>query len=188
MTAKKTKAKAEPVKAPFIVYGSDESGKPKAGRFAHTQFELASQAAVSMDLGIYEALTADVLELAKKLPAGRIYARGKAFIPYIRRDLYDKLCELAGTPMKNNAAQRGSKDRNNSEPPVPPRTWDEIAAGHTVLVQESRQDGWWECVVVSRLEDMLTLRWRDYASHPPFPLHIASVALINPGPPSNPQT
>ena len=35
-------------------------------------------------------------ELAKKLPSGRIYAQGRAFIPFIKRELYDKVCAASG--------------------------------------------------------------------------------------------
>ena len=51
-----------------------------------------------------------------------------------------------------------------------------------MLAQESLADGWWECVVVKRDNDMLTLRWRDYPKYKPFLCHVDAVALLNPAP------
>jgi hypothetical protein len=39
----------------------------------------------------------DIAELAGRLPAGRVHANGRGFVPYIRRDLYTKLLAAAGT-------------------------------------------------------------------------------------------
>jgi hypothetical protein len=79
-------------KSQFIVYGLDETGKPKAGRFAPSQSEAAKEAASSMKLTIREVVPPYADDLMNKLPPGRIHAKGKAFIPYIKRELYDQLC------------------------------------------------------------------------------------------------
>jgi hypothetical protein len=46
-----------------------------------------------------------VSDIAMKLPVGRIYASGKAFIPNIRRDLYDKISEAARIVTEKSDAQ-----------------------------------------------------------------------------------
>ena len=43
-----------------------------------------------------------------------------------------------------------------------PRNWQEIGLGDLVVAQQSREDGWYEAIVVEANGDMLTLRWRDY--------------------------
>jgi hypothetical protein len=50
-----------------------------------------------------------------------------------------------------------------------PRSWDEIAAGHLVIAQESLDYGWWEAIVIDRKGDTFTLRYRDYPHLPKFP-------------------
>lgn len=185
MTARKGPAKRPETEATYIVFGAADGGKPRGARFSADQFEQAQQAAMSMKLFIYEARFPELAALAKKLPAGRIYARGKSFIPFIRKDLYAQLCEAANAP---SDPVKPSIEAPTSEAATPspalPRTWDEVAVGQLVLVQESRDDGWFECIVLDRKNDIVTLRWRDYPKFKPFSLHIASIALINPGPAS----
>ena len=50
------------------------------------------------------------------------------------------------------------------------------------MVQETLRDGWWECIVVERRDDMLTVRWRDYPKWKPFVVHADAVALLNAAP------
>src|ERR1700733_13622581 len=96
-----TKPSSSPVataKPALVVFGLDQAGKPKAGRFAPAHSDAAKEAAKGLKLTVREIAGADLEELAKKLPVGRIHARGNAFIPYIKRDLYDRLAALGGEP------------------------------------------------------------------------------------------
>jgi len=73
--------------------------------------------------------------------------------------------------------------KDHDEPPVAsglPRTWDEIAAGHLVIAQETLDYGWWEAIVIARNGDMLTLRFRDYPKLPKFFRHRNAIALMSP--------
>lgn len=64
-----------------------------------------------------------------------------------------------------------------------PRSWDEIEVGHMVLAPEGGYgEGYWETVVVSKTNDILTLRYRDEPKLPQFQRHVLTVALVNPGP------
>jgi hypothetical protein len=54
-----------------------------------------------MDLKVYDASSADVAEIAKKLPLGRLYANGRGFVPNVRQALYsDVVVTLAGEPQE----------------------------------------------------------------------------------------
>ena len=61
-----------------------------------------------------------------------------------------------------------------------PRSWDEIAAGHLVIAQESLQYGWWEAIVLARNGDTFTLQYRDYPHLPKFVRHRSGIALMCP--------
>lgn len=178
--------------SPMFVFGQDETGKPRGARFTDT---LDSTATVCFDMGlkVVVSIPTEMTELVGKLPLGRVYSSGKAFVPNIRKDLYDKI--LAGLA---KAAEEGN-DRvlqlnRESEPqtePTPcvspttsglPRSWETIGTGHMVLVHEGPTDGWWEAVVEVRDGEILTLRYRDYPKMPTFSRHINTVALVNPGP------
>jgi hypothetical protein len=140
-----------------------------------------------------------------ELPVGRVYARGKAFIPNIKRDLYDKL--LAALASCKEAHDRSQAERTaaaaaareggsalaqtpaNVEavilPPLPsglPQNWESIAVGNMVLAYEGPGEGYWEAIVLARDSEILTLRYRDYPKTPKFERHISTIALINPKP------
>jgi hypothetical protein len=170
-------AKESTASAPLIVLGYDENHKPRAARFPASDVDLVAKAAQLMDLKVYAAASKDLAALAKKLPEGRLYGNGRAFVPNIRQSLYsDIIVNLAVEPQ----AALG-KDQNDL--PVAtglPRTWDDIAPGHLVLAQEALDYGRWEAIVLGRTGDMFTLRFRDYPKLPKFVRHRAAVALMSP--------
>ena len=183
--SKQQKAKTAPAKPPVLVFGLDDNGKPKGARFLAEQIEQAREASTSINLELHEALTEPQQELAHKLPSGRIYAKGRAFVPFIKRDLFDKLAAAtSSTATSANAKSTAPTVPTPSQPQVTglPKTWGSIEPGHLVLTNETAREGYWESIVVGRDGDMLTLRYRDFPRLPPFERHVSVVALINPGP------
>jgi hypothetical protein len=200
MTKKVTKKVDHPATQLFV-YGQDEAGKPRGARFPATEMERLFPVVSSMNLKFYEGSTEELIALGMKLPVGRFHARGKAFIPNIRRDLYDKI--LAALVSFKEQADRSQEERtaaarsdkkpdsgpaSSPEPDVAtlasglPQDWPSIASGHMVLVQESLEEGWWEAIVIARENDILTLRYRDFPKVPKFDRHVSTIAMINPGP------
>ena len=129
----------------LIVLGRDEAGKPRAARFPTGHDGLVAKAAKAMNLAVCKAESADVAELAKKLPSGRLYSTGRGFVPSVGRSLYDRLVEqlkLAGQPVPDEADQsNGDKSGTAQAAPGLPTSWDGIAVGHLVIAQESLGDG-----------------------------------------------
>jgi hypothetical protein len=179
-----------------FVFGLDDEGKPRGARFADFNDKIV-QAAAEMHLTSVYPASAAFTEIAMKLPAGRLYASGKAFVPPIRRDLVEKLESVLAVPGDESKAHRpettstqtaeqeteGVKVRTVS--PISsglPRSWDSIDVGHVVLGHAGPEEGWWECVVVKREDELLTLRLRDYPKQGTYLRHVTQVALINPGP------
>ena len=170
-------AKESTASAPLIVRGYDENHKPRAARFPAKDADLVTKAARLMDLKVYEAVSEDLAALAKKLPEGRLYGNGRAFVPNVRQSLYSQvIVALAVEP-------QAAVGKDQDELPVAtglPRTWDEIAPGHLVIAQEALDHGWWEAIVLGRTGDMFTLRFRDYPKLPKFVRHLNAVALMSP--------
>ena len=175
----KSSAAAPTATPPLIVLGFDEQQKPRGAMFVDAKPDLVLKAADLMGLKVYQASPPEVAELAKKLPLGRLYANGRGFVPNIRQSLYSDL--VVALALEGQAAL--SKNGNNDSLPVArglPRSWDEIAAGHLVVAQESLEYGWWEAIVLERKGDSFTLQYRDYPHLPKFVRHRSGIALMSP--------
>lgn len=125
----------------LFVFGLDEDGKPRGARFPEFNEKVAS-AAAQMKLASVHPASPAVTEIGMKLPVGRLYASGKAFVPPIRRDLLGKLIAALDVPGD------GSKAQQPAPTPSPekakeggvvaaglPRTWESIAVGLSIGVQ-----------------------------------------------------
>jgi hypothetical protein len=170
---KKTNRANRPARTPAVVlFGLDDADKPRAASFEEPHAAIAIKAADRMGLRVLNVTTADQQAVAVELPAGRIHANGRGFVPSVRKDLYARLVDLAGPqPPTESAAATGQPAKNRQDPgpkgpnasPRLPGTWDDIAVGDLVIAQEADpEDGWWEAIVGEKNGDMVTLRWRHY--------------------------
>jgi hypothetical protein len=190
---KQSDKKASSAPDKFFVFGIDSTGKPRGARFSDFN-DRALKFALDIGLvGVHPASPA-FAEIALKLPAGRLYASGKAFIPNIRRDVVGELNAILSSAGETSQQHRSSPpieraEAAGSEPPIAsglPRSWDSIEVGQVVLAEEDgANEGYWACVVVKREDDILTLRLRDFPKQrQQYIRHVAQVALIYPGPAS----
>src|SRR5215204_4153559 len=147
-----TKAKSAPETTEeaqaVIVIGFDEKSKPRAARFAAGHAALATKAAGLMGLTVCP-VTADLAELSKKLPGGRIYANDKGFVPNIRKNLFDKIVEAGGVTLPTAAPT------NSIPPPSLPSSWDDIDVGKIVLACGPPYF-LWEAIVTEKNDDLFT--------------------------------
>jgi hypothetical protein len=174
------KSSTAPVSATLlIVLGFDDQQKPRGAKFVDAKPDLVSKAADLMGFNVYEASPPEIAELAKKLPLGRLYANGRGFVPNIRQSLYSDLVVALGLEPQAALSKNGDKDGLPAARGLP-SSWNEIAAGHLVIAQESLEYGWWEAIVLERKGDTFTLQYRDYPHLPKFVRHRSSVALMCP--------
>jgi hypothetical protein len=188
-----TPAKWSP--SPLVLFGIDSRGKPKAARFGKNAASLVLKAATQLQLNVLASNDPRVAEIVARLPVGRVHATGKTFVPFIRRDLYDKLVAAAPNgnfhqpptpPSGASGGAAGSRPPGSS--PNLPRNWHEIGVGDLALAQEDPADGWYEVIVVEAVNDMFTLRWRDYPRHRRITRHRLRLGLLYPGPKSSVET
>jgi len=195
MTKKTVSNSKDQKRGPYLVYGLDKEGKPRGARYLTIRDDFVSTA---MDMGLQVLVVPDELaSIVAKLPLGRIYASGKAFIPVIRRPLYDKLKEAhdkleAVHKVESEKAQAESSRRINqliAQGDVslgkkatgnPPSDWIAIVAGDMVVAMVSPDEGWWCCIIVERNGDLLKLRYRDFPKRPEFVRHISTIARVHP--------
>jgi hypothetical protein len=182
-------------KAPVVLFGIDSRGIPKAARFSASHAGLAIKAADQLQLRILVGNDPKVAEIAAKLPVGKIHATGKMFVPFIRRELYDKLAAMAPNGKAHATAATAPAASADAAGPKPggstpnfPRDWRSVGLGDLLLAQEGPEDGWYAVIVVGASGDMLTLRWRDYPKVRTFDRHRNRLALVYAGPKSTTET
>jgi hypothetical protein len=191
---KTAQPKTSPATA-VVLFGLDENKKPKAARFPEKLSQLAVKAAQQLKLNVLHLTTPDATRLAASLPVGRISASGRGLLSNVKQDVYDQLVSMAqsapaptqtvastvtsGTASAKVPKNEAGTDDNPAGSEGLPASWADIKAGHLVLAQESRHDGWAEVIVVERRDDILTVRWRDYPKWKPFTCHVDAVAIIN---------
>ena len=172
---------------PLVLFGIDNRGKPKGARFGREHADLAIKAATQLQLKVLASNDPKIADLTAQLPVGRVHATGRTFVPFIRRDLYDTLLAAAGNGNAHSASSSsGSSGASGSTPggsaPRLPQNWQAIGIGDLVLASQSREDGWYEVIVVEANGDMFTLRWRDYPRERRIVRHRLRLGLLYPGP------
>ena len=183
-----TSAKCSP--SPLVLFGIDSRGKPKGARFGREHASIAIKAATQLQLNVLASTDPTVAEIVARLPVGRVHATGRTFVPFIRRDLYDRLVAAAPngnlhqppTPPASGASGGAAGSRPPRSSPNLPRNWHEVGLGDLVVAQETLEDGWYEALVTEVNGDMLTLRWRDYPRERRIVRHRLRVGLRYPGP------
>ncbi|MGP2490703.1 hypothetical protein ACTDI4_03590 [Mesorhizobium sp. PUT5] len=91
----------------LIVFGLDANGRPHASWFGDEDVALARKAAAMMGMVAVAATSEALRRLAAQLPAGRVFASGRAFVPFVKGGLYSEL--VAQLPAGAGAAAEGAE-------------------------------------------------------------------------------
>ena len=199
-----TQADPHPTHVPALaVFGRDKAGKAHASSFTEGEAKLAEKAADFMNLRVLRVRTDEHRALATKVPKGRVFASGKAFVPFVKAALFLELQTAAlngtgkpkllpgPTPGKADEPSPATPERapsskkpshaNGSGPAQQPCGWADIQAGAIVLAADPPHVGWYEAVVLSVAgEDRFTLRWCDWPDDPPVVRRRVQIALMHP--------
>ena len=181
-------------KAPVIVVlGIDVDGKPHASRFAQRDAQFVLRAAELMGFHVIHVPpeNAELHAVAEGLPVGKIYATGRAFVPFVGRAAFDNLTTLVEGGV--TIVQRGTSGAGLVRPRADMFTtdaistadalWSKIEVGTQVLAEEPELygPGWWQGVVVAVNGNDLTVRWLDDTDEDPIKVERRHVALRHPG-------
>jgi hypothetical protein len=185
--------------AHVIIVGLDHREKPHASWFPVASGDAARKAAARMCMHAID-VDASIRVIAEKLPAGKLFASGLAFVPFVKREVFDRL--MADVPADeqarvetarlalaaDKAAQRASEESDDDGgdielPPLKPAQlppdWSKIKVGSVVLASDRQSDGWWEAVVEEEKPDsLLVLRWRQAPDMDQFLRRVDQVALL----------
>jgi hypothetical protein len=178
----------------IVVLGFDVDGKPHASRFDERDAPFVARAAELMGFHVIR-VPADNDEqhaTAEKLPLGKIFASGRAFVPFVGRTVFDKLTTLVAGDITERAPKpigapptepdvSLTADAETGPPDAYETMWATVEIGSMVLAtQPSDYDGWFESIVVGVNGDDLTLRWRDGSDEKRFRVSRRNVALLHP--------
>lgn len=183
-----------PEKLPIIVVlGLDVDGKPHASRFAERDAAFVQRAAELMGFHVIRVPPEndELHGLAEGLPLGKIFATGRAFVPFVARTSFDKLATLVegGVTIEQRAASGAAPvypladmyttETINSADAL----WAKVEVGSVVLAEQPDVwgPGWWESVVLAVDGDDLTLRWMGDTEPEPFHASRRNIALRHPG-------
>jgi hypothetical protein len=176
----------------LVVLGTDTEGKWHASRFDEREATLVTRAAALMgfDLVRVPADDAELYGIAETLPVGKIFASGKAFVPFVARAAFDKLRAVieGGVISDPRAPTEGFADQPSAEMFTTDAIgsadalWSKIEVGTTVLADQPDVygPGWWKGIVVGVDGDDLTIRWVDEATLEPIHVSRRHVALRHP--------
>jgi len=177
----------------LVVLGIDIESKPHASRFAEPDAPFVQRAAELMGFHVVRVPpdNAELHAIAEALPLGKIFATGRAFVPFVNRSAFDKLTTLVegGVTIEARAAAGVAPvyplaDMFTTEAVNTADTlWAKIEVGSVVLAAQPAiyGPGWWEGIVVSIDGDDLTLRWMEAPAEKPFRASRRNVALRHPG-------
>ncbi|TRD03776.1 hypothetical protein FJV76_14135 [Mesorhizobium sp. WSM4303] len=182
----------------LIVLGLDDGGKAHASWFGEAEVGVAEKAAGMMGMAALPVADAYELKgLADKLPQGRVFESGRAFVPFVKRTLYDAIAthlppgyqfpvraadDRPPTKPKKKASPADAPESGPKRPePSRPTDWDKIEVGSLVLATMGAFQGWYEATVTKiSPEGVYTLRWRDWLEEPAFTRKLTKLALLHP--------
>lgn len=175
----------------MIVFGRDTTGKAHASWFDEPEAAPARLAAAQMGYFALSVAGDGLLAISASLPPGRLFASGRAFVPFVKGDVFDQLAghlpEGTKVPALRLVASSEATESKNEIKVGPteryelPKDWNDIRPGTLVLATEGREWGWFECVVLDAKEnDIFELKWRDFTDLPSFYRDRRTLALIYP--------
>ncbi|MFS2037287.1 hypothetical protein [Agrobacterium tumefaciens] len=183
-----TTAPAITLPCPVIILGRDDNGRPHASFFPATDTRAAEKAAELMGMVALKVEGDELRAFLGRLPQGKLFDSGKAFVPFVKQDLYQAIAAHLSDEERERLEQpRVVPDKPTAETdyPVPPKnmpeSWDRLTVGSLVLATEGPLEGWYEATVIKIDGDTgLRLKWRDYLDMLPFSRRVDQVALIHP--------
>jgi hypothetical protein len=170
-----------------ILLGRDDKGKAHASFFPATDSHAAHKAADLMGMLALKVETDEVRGFLKKLPKGKLFDSGKAFVPFVKQDLYREIAAHLPEEDRVKAEQVRVAPSSTDGEPLPvkpvskPKDWDQVVVGSLVLVKDGAGEPWYEATVLSIKDDgTYRVRYRDYLEEPAFDCSIEDIGLIHP--------
>jgi hypothetical protein len=176
----------------IVVLGIDVDGRPHGSRFEERDAPFVQRAAELMGFHVVRVApdNDELHAIAEKLALGKIFATGRAFVPFVSRSALDKLATLVEGGVTITARAEAEVPSTYVRPMFTTEAtnaadelWSKVQVGTVVLAAQPDVygPGWWEGVVVGVDGDDLTLRWTDEPAEALIRVSRRDVALRHPG-------
>lgn len=195
-----TLAPLSPAVSPaLILLGRDDAGKAHASWFDGEDAAPAKGAAKLMGMAALPVEGDELRDLAIRLPKGKLFTSGRAFVPFVKGETFERLLNhlpeplkvrpvMISRPAKTSGKEKAANASTDPAKPMPekpaahrPEDWSKIVVGSLVLAREGKDDGYFEARVVEVMgEGVFRLSWRDWLDYPPFTRKAEQIALLHP--------
>ncbi len=173
----------------LVLIGVNAESKAHAARFSASDEAAVRKAAALMALRVGVAASSKALELARKLPEGKLFEQsGKGLVPLVREEMFYELSKALSFDSAWTAAGvvRGtSTTPNSSHVKAADVIWSAIEVGSTVLAFDYSEPEipLWNAAIVTAISkdgETLTARWRDFPGCQPISVKRRLVAVLRP--------
>ncbi|RWD01420.1 MAG: hypothetical protein EOS58_25425 [Mesorhizobium sp.] len=188
----------------LIVFGRDETSKAHASVFLLPDIDAAEGAAKLMGMHSHRLEPGEAADIAMRLPRGKLFDSGKAFVPFVKGDLYTRIAALAGVgdePRQASTGPDAPEAAENASAGLPeagkgpaddgqgagsgdggsPDRWAKLTVGDLVLASEGPDEGYFEArITKAKAKGIFTLKFRDYPDAPSIDRSYYQLGLIHP--------
>lgn len=188
----------------LIVFGRDETRKAHASVFLLPEVEAAESAARLMGMHSHRVEPGEAPEIVMRLPAGKLFDSGKAFVPFVKSEVYTRIAALAGVADERDSGSGDDKGADSPENASAGSSealtglaagdggggaaggnssdlWAKLAVGDMVLASEGPDEGYFEArIMKAKAKGIFTLKFRDYPEAPQVDRSYYQLGLIHP--------
>lgn len=156
--------------------GLDTSGRPHAAQFNVDREDMAAFEAAAAASGYHAVAPTDALvEVVYGLPMGVLFPSGKAFVPFVKRPIFDQLATLVDGKIQRAPRSRAATRRKKWQAYVDDSHLNAVIPGTVMLARYGGDGIWREAVVRSIVPEGMELSWRGLPDETPFTAPYAHV-------------
>lgn len=181
---------ADTLKA-ILLIGRDTTGQPHAACFAARSAKAAETCATALGLALHRVNDDKQLAIAKTVPEGKLYDNGRAFVPYVREEMFAELAALLPegfewptvTPVGAECLEKSIFLAGKGGEALGPGAkdhWQPPMVGQIVLAYGVEWEGWFDAEITSiEPNGLYVMKWREAPELGPITRRIEHIGLVH---------
>lgn len=175
----------------ILLMGRDTTGQPHAACLAARSAKLAETCASTLGLALYRVTDDKQLAIAKAVPEGKLYDNGRAFVPYVREEMFSELVALLPeafewptlTPSGAECLEKSvflAGKGSEALGPGAKEHWQPPMVGQIVLAYGVEWEGWFDAEITSiEPNGLYVMKWREAPELGPITRRIEHIGLVH---------